>query len=59
MLTAHGEQARIREALQAGATGYLLKDRPADDVVRAVHAAHAGATLPGAAGQAGSDDRTV
>ena len=50
MLTAHGHQSQVRAALQAGAAGYLLKDTPADEVVRAVQAAHAGVTLPGAAG---------
>jgi DNA-binding NarL/FixJ family response regulator len=55
MLTADGQQARIRAALRAGAAGYLLKDTPADEVVRVVQAAHAGITLPGAAGQAGPD----
>jgi DNA-binding NarL/FixJ family response regulator len=50
MLTAHGHQSQVRDALQAGAAGYLLKDTPADEVVRAVQAAHAGVTLPGAAG---------
>ena len=50
MLTAHGHQSQVRDALQAGAAGYLLKDTPADEVVRAVQAAHAGVTLPGAVG---------
>ena len=50
MLTAHGHQSQVQAALQAGAAGYLLKDTPADEVVRAVQAAHAGVTLPGAAG---------
>jgi DNA-binding NarL/FixJ family response regulator len=56
MLTVHRDQIRIREALQAGATGYLLKDSPAAEVVRAVQAAHAGVVVPGAAGDAGSDE---
>jgi DNA-binding NarL/FixJ family response regulator len=56
MLTAHGENARIRAALRAGAAGYLLKDTRADDVVRAVQTAHAGAIVLGAVGQAGSDE---
>jgi DNA-binding NarL/FixJ family response regulator len=46
MLTAHGHQSQVRDALQAGAAGYLLKDTPADEVVRAVQAVHAGVTLP-------------
>jgi DNA-binding NarL/FixJ family response regulator len=37
-LTAHGDDARIRDALRAGAAGYLLKDTRADDVVRTVQA---------------------
>ena len=55
MLTATGDEARIRDALLAGAAGYLLKDTRADDVVQAVQAVHAGVTVPGVAGQAGSD----
>lgn len=55
MLTAHGDRAQIRDALRAGAAGYLLKDTPADDVVRAVQAVHAGVTVPGAADQAAPD----
>jgi len=50
MLTAHGHQSQVRDALRAGAAGYLLKDTPADEVVRAVQAVHAGVTLPGPAG---------
>ena len=50
MLTAHGHQSKVQAALRAGAAGYLLKDTPADEVVRAVQAAHAGVTPPGAAG---------
>ena len=42
MLTAHGDEARIQDALQAGAVGYLVKDTRADDVVRAVQATQAG-----------------
>ena len=47
MLTAHGDEARIQDALQAGAVGYLLKDTRADEIVQAVQAAHAGATGAG------------
>ncbi len=39
MLTAHGDEARIQDALQAGAAGHFLKDTRADDIVRAVQAA--------------------
>ena len=41
MLTGHGDQARVRAAMQAGAADYLLKDTPGDDVVRAVQAVYA------------------
>jgi DNA-binding NarL/FixJ family response regulator len=56
MLTVHGDQARIRDALRAGAVEYLLKDSRADEIVRAVQAVHVAATVPGVAGRAGSDD---
>jgi two-component system, NarL family, response regulator LiaR len=36
-VSAGGDQ--ISEAIHAGAAGYLLKDAPVDDIVRAVHAA--------------------
>lgn len=40
------EGRRVQEALQAGAIGYLLKDVGADELARAIRAAHAGrATL--------------
>ena len=41
-VTSFVEEARIRAALEAGATGYLLKDADADDVVDAIRAAVAG-----------------
>ena|SRR5690349_4821165 len=41
-LTSFKDGELIRNALEAGAIGYLLKDVSADDLVRAVHAAHAG-----------------
>ncbi len=45
-LTSFEEGTRVQEALQAGAIGYLLKDVGADELVRAIRAAHAGrATL--------------
>jgi DNA-binding NarL/FixJ family response regulator len=43
MLTMDDDQDRIDEAVRAGAAGYLVKDTPADDVVRAVQAAYADA----------------
>jgi DNA-binding NarL/FixJ family response regulator len=41
-LTSFGEEERIHAALQAGASGYLLKDSDADDVAAAIRAAHRG-----------------
>ena len=41
-VTSFVEEARIRAALAAGATGYLLKDADAPDVVDAIRAAIAG-----------------
>ena len=56
MLTMHGDRARIRDALRAGAVGSLLKDSRAEEIVRAVQAAHIAVTGPGVAGQAESDE---
>ncbi|MDQ3870173.1 MAG: response regulator transcription factor [Chloroflexota bacterium] len=41
-LTSFIEEDKITAALEAGATGYLLKDAEAEEVARAVRAAHAG-----------------
>jgi DNA-binding NarL/FixJ family response regulator len=41
-LTSFIEEEKVTTALEAGATGYLLKDADADDVANAVRAAHAG-----------------
>jgi DNA-binding NarL/FixJ family response regulator len=41
-LTSFGEQERVHAALQAGASGYLLKDADADEVAAAIRAAHRG-----------------
>lgn len=41
-LTSFIEEERVTAALEAGATGYLLKDADADDVAAAVRRAHAG-----------------
>jgi NarL family two-component system response regulator LiaR len=52
-LTSYKEGKLIKTALEAGAIAYLLKDVSADDLVRAIRAAHAGrATLSPAAAQA-------
>src|SRR5215213_4469552 len=41
-LTSFAEDERVHAALQAGASGYVLKDSDADDVAAAVRAAHRG-----------------
>ena len=52
VLTSFKEGKLIQNALEAGAIGYLLKDVSADDLVRAIRAAHAGrATLSPEAAQ--------
>jgi DNA-binding NarL/FixJ family response regulator len=45
MLTAIDDDETVLEAIQAGADGYLTKDKAIEDVVATVRAAHAGATL--------------
>ncbi|HEY1347997.1 MAG TPA: response regulator transcription factor [Ktedonobacteraceae bacterium] len=42
MLTTFDDEAYVLQALSAGASGYLLKDIPACDLARAVHAVHRG-----------------
>jgi NarL family two-component system response regulator LiaR len=52
-LTSYKEGDLVKHALEAGAIGYLLKDVSADDLVRAIRAAHSGrATLSPEAAQA-------
>ena len=41
-LTSFAEEERVHAALEAGASGYLLKDSDADEVAAAVRAAHRG-----------------
>jgi len=41
-LTSFVEEARVTAALEAGASGYILKDADADDVADAIRAAHRG-----------------
>jgi DNA-binding NarL/FixJ family response regulator len=41
-LTSFGDERRVHAALEAGASGYLLKDADADEVAAAVRAAHRG-----------------
>ena len=45
MLTAANDDETILESIQAGADGYLTKDRAVDEVVNAVRQANAGETL--------------
>lgn len=42
MLTSYAEDATVLSALEAGATGYLLKDAEPDEVVRGIRAAAQG-----------------
>lgn len=42
ILTSFAEDARVRDAIQAGATGYLLKDTLRPELVQAIEAAAAG-----------------
>jgi two-component system, NarL family, response regulator LiaR len=52
-LTSFKEEELVKSALEAGAIGYLLKDVSADDLVKAIRAAHSGrATLSPEAAQA-------
>ena len=52
-LTSFKEGDLVKNALQAGAIGYLLKDLSADELAKAIRAAHAGrATLSPEAAQA-------
>ena len=39
VLTTYDADADVLPAIEAGATGYLLKDAPRDELIRAVHAA--------------------
>jgi DNA-binding NarL/FixJ family response regulator len=41
-LSSFGEEERVHAAFEAGASGYLLKDADADEVVAALRAAHRG-----------------
>lgn len=44
LYTAYGERALLMEAIDAGARGFLLKEAPLDDLVRAVELVAAGGT---------------
>ena len=45
VLTTYDTEEDIMRAVEAGATGYLLKDCPPEEIFRAVHAAAAGQTV--------------
>ena len=45
VLTTYDTDRDVLPAVQAGATGYLLKDAPRDELIRAVRAAHAGQSV--------------
>ena len=62
LYTAFGEGALLTEALDAGARGFLLKEAPLDDLIRAVETVAGGgvyvdAVLAGAMASAQSGDR--
>jgi len=42
VLTSFAEQTQVLDAIDAGASGYVLKDASVDEVVRAIHTAAAG-----------------
>jgi DNA-binding NarL/FixJ family response regulator len=42
VLTTYDSDSFILKAIEAGATGYLLKDAPRDELFRAIHAAAQG-----------------
>jgi DNA-binding NarL/FixJ family response regulator len=45
ILTTYDTDRDVLPAITAGATGYLLKDAPRDELIRAVRAAHAGQSV--------------
>jgi DNA-binding NarL/FixJ family response regulator len=45
ILTTYDHDSLVLDALRAGARGYLLKDDPADEMIRAIHLAHRGESL--------------
>lgn len=56
ILTVHGDEAGIWDALRAGAAGYLFKHSDPEDLVRAVLAAHAAGSLSGSSATGAFDD---
>lgn len=53
VLTTFDSETDVLPAIEAGATGYLLKDAPVEELLRAVRAAHRGESVlsPSVAGQ--------
>lgn len=47
MLTTFEDQEYVTQALQAGASGYLLKDTPFEELTQAIHLIHKGYTQVG------------
>jgi DNA-binding NarL/FixJ family response regulator len=45
ILTTYDTDRDVLPAIEAGATGYLLKDAPRDELIRAVRAAHQGQSV--------------
>ena len=45
VVTVFGDEAHVLASIEAGATGYLLKDAPRDELLRAVRAAAAGQSV--------------
>jgi DNA-binding NarL/FixJ family response regulator len=45
VLTTFDSESDVLPAIEAGATGYLLKDAPPEDLIRAVRAAHRGESV--------------
>jgi DNA-binding NarL/FixJ family response regulator len=45
VLTTYDTESDVLPAIEAGATGYLLKDAPRDELIRAVRAAAAGESV--------------
>jgi len=57
ILTTYGSDTDILSAIEAGASGYLLKDAPTDELTAAIRAAASGAVALGPAIQARLLDR--
>src|SRR4029077_5590945 len=53
VLTTYDTESEVLAAIEAGATGYLLKDAPREELIRAVRAAHRGESVlaPSVVGQ--------